>query len=161
MELIKLAELVGGALQRDGLMLVTAESCTGGWVAQEVTSISGSSQWFERGFVTYSNSAKEEMLGVSSATLEQYGAVSEQTVAEMVVGALERSHGQVALAISGIAGPDGGTLEKPVGTVCFAWGREGQSVVTRHLRFSGDRQEVRRQSVIYALNGVLELLQHE
>jgi nicotinamide-nucleotide amidase len=161
MELIKLAEFVGAALQRRGLMLATAESCTGGWVAQAVTSIPGSSQWFERGFVTYSNSAKEEMLGVSCATLEQHGAVSEQTVAAMVTGALNHSHAQVALAISGIAGPDGGSLEKPVGTVCLAWGLKDQPVITQRLRLSGDRQEVRRQAVIYALNGLLELLSDE
>jgi nicotinamide-nucleotide amidase len=161
MELMRLAELVGTALQRRGLMLATAESCTGGWVAQVVTSVPGSSQWFERGFVTYSNSAKQEMLGVSAATLEQYGAVSEETAAEMVTGALSYSHAQITLAVSGIAGPDGGSLEKPVGTMCLAWGLKGQPVVTRRLRLPGARQEVRRQAVIYALNGLLELLGDE
>lgn len=161
MELIGLAEAAGRALQASGLMLATAESCTGGGVAQAITEIPGSSLWFERGFVTYSNRAKEEMLGVGSSTLSQFGAVSEETVAEMVRGALARSHAQVALAISGIAGPDGGTLQKPVGTVCFAWGLAGQPVVTRRLRLSGDRHEVRQQAVICAIEGLVELLQHE
>lgn len=160
MELIRLAELVGVAMQQRGLILATAESCTGGWVAQVVTSVPGSSQWFDRGFVTYSNSAKQEMLGVSEATLIQYGAVSEPVVAQMVAGALSRSHAQVALAISGIAGPDGGSQEKPVGTVCFAWGVKDQPVVTRRLHLPGERQEVRRQAMIYSLNGLLELLAH-
>ena len=161
MELMRLAEFVGAALQRRGLMLATAESCTGGWVAQAVTSIPGSSQWFERGFVTYSNDAKQEMLGVSAATLEQHGAVSEETVAEMMTGALSHSHAQIALGISGVAGPDGGSLEKPVGTICLAWGLKGQPVVTRRVQLPGERQEVRRLAVIYALNGLLELLGHE
>ena len=158
---MRLAEFVGAALQRRGLMLATAESCTGGWVAQAVTSIPGSSQWFERGFVTYSNDAKQEMLGVSAATLEQHGAVSEETVAEMMTGALSHSHAQIALGISGVAGPDGGSLEKPVGTICLAWGLKGQPVVTRRVQLPGERQEVRRLAVIYALNGLLELLGHE
>lgn len=161
MALIKLAESVGGALQRCGLMLATAESCTGGWVAQVVTSVPGSSQWFERGFITYSNSAKQEMLGVGDAALAQYGAVSEQVVEQMVLGALSRSRAQIALAVSGVAGPDGGSREKPVGTVCLAWGLKGQTVVTRRLQLVGDRQEVRRQAVISALNGLLELLNDE
>jgi nicotinamide-nucleotide amidase len=148
-------------LRQRGLMLATAESCTGGWVAQLVTSVPGSSQWFDRGFVTYSNSAKQEMLGVSAAVLEQHGAVSEQTVAAMVSGALSHSHAQVALAISGVAGPAGGSLEKPVGTVCLAWGMTDQPVVTRRLQLPGERQEVRRQAVVLALNGLLELLGHE
>lgn len=161
MELIKLAESVGMVLQRRGLMLTTAESCTGGWVAQLVTSVPGSSQWFERGFVTYSNSAKQEMLGVSDEVLAQYGAVSEQVVEQMVVGALSHSHAQVALAISGIAGPDGGSLAKPVGTVCLAWGLQFQPIVTRRIQLSGDRQEVRKRAVIAALNGLFELLEDE
>ena len=156
-QLYELAERVGQALKARGLMLVTAESCTGGWVAEAVTSIAGSSDWFERGFVTYSNASKEELLGVSADTLKEHGAVSEQTAREMAEGALARAKGTLALAITGVAGPGGGSREKPVGTVCFAWADEKKTVVeTRH--FSGDRESVRRQSVLRALEGVLEHL---
>jgi nicotinamide-nucleotide amidase len=158
MDLMQLAEAVGERLNKEGLMLVTAESCTGGGVAQAVTAVSGSSHWFERGFVTYTNSAKQEMLGVAAQTLEQYGAVSEQTVCEMAQGALQHSHAHVALAISGVAGPGGGSLEKPVGTVCLAWAGEGREPVSRTEHFLGDREAVRRQAVERALQGVLDLL---
>lgn len=156
--LIELAVKVGEALQAQGLMLATAESCTGGWVAQAVTAVPGSSQWFERGFVTYTYISKREMLGVSQQTLAAHGAVSEQTVREMVNGALTNSHAQIAVAVSGTAGPSGGTAEKPVGTVCFAWGvKNGEpKSATRH--FPGDREAVRRGSVEFALSGVLDLL---
>jgi nicotinamide-nucleotide amidase len=138
-------------------MLVTAESCTGGWVAQAVTAIAGSSDWFDRGFVTYSNEAKQEMLGVRAETLTRYGAVSEETAREMAQGALSRSRATLALAVTGVAGPAAGSREKPVGMVCFAWARkQGARVAT--MRFSGDRESVRRQSVIHALEGVLETL---
>ena len=139
-------------------MLVTAESCTGGWAAQAVTAIAGSSDWFERGFVTYSNAAKEEMLGVRPATIAKYGAVSEETAREMALGALKHSRGTIALAITGIAGPSGGSAEKPVGTVCFAWARKGHDAIAETRRFSGDRDAVRRQSVEHALGKVLQLL---
>ncbi len=138
-------------------MLVTAESCTGGWAAQVVTSVPGSSDWFERGLVTYSNAAKQELLGVRKSTLEKHGAVSEETAREMALGALGRSRGTVALAITGVAGPTGGSAAKPVGTVCFAWAR-GRRVASETRRFSGDRESVRRQSVVRALEGVLEAL---
>lgn len=151
-----LAARVGAALKARGWMLALAESCTGGGVAEAVTSIPGSSFWFDRGFVTYSNASKFDMLDVSPDTVAKYGAVSEQTVAEMAKGALAYSRAQVAVAISGIAGPDGGTAEKPVGTVCFAWNING-TLVTETLRFSGDRQAVRRQSVQHALQGLLQL----
>jgi nicotinamide-nucleotide amidase len=153
--LFDLAVRVGQALKAKGWMLVTAESCTGGWVGEAVTMVSGSSEWFERGFITYTNVAKQEMLGVKAATLEAYGAVSEQTVREMVAGALANSHGHVAVAVSGVAGPTGGTPAKPVGTVCLAWGSRGvePTAVTRH--YAGDREAVRRQSVVEVLVGVL------
>jgi len=152
-----LAKKVGARLKAARGMLVTAESCTGGWVAEAVTSIAGSSDWFERGFVTYSNASKEELLGVSRNTLKEHGAVSEQTAREMAEGALARARGTLALAITGVAGPGGGSGEKPVGTVCFAWADHQKTVVeTRH--FSGDRESVRRQSVLRALEGVLEHL---
>jgi nicotinamide-nucleotide amidase len=155
-----LAAQVGGALKAHGLMLATAESCTGGGVAQAITEVAGSSAWFERGFITYSNQSKQEMLGVSEATLVQHGAVSEATVREMVAGALQHSAAQVALAVSGIAGPDGGTAEKPVGTVWFAWGiRHGMTVARLH-HLAGDRAQVRARAVHIALQGVVDLLKY-
>ena len=157
-ELFDLAARAGQALKARGWMLVTAESCTGGWVSECVTMVPGSSDWFERGFVTYTNVAKREMLGVRSQTLETHGAVSEQTVREMVVGALAASHGQIAVAVSGVAGPSGGTAQKPVGMVCFAWGMRGAEPYATTRLLSGDREAVRRQSVIVVLEGVLELL---
>jgi nicotinamide-nucleotide amidase len=153
-----LAEKLGQRLKATGELLVTAESCTGGWAAQAVTAIAGSSAWFERGFVTYSNAAKEEMLGVRPATIEKHGAVSEATAREMALGALEHSRGTIALAITGIAGPSGGSAAKPVGTVCFAWARKGHDVSAETRRFPGDRDAVRRQSVEHALGKVLQLL---
>jgi nicotinamide-nucleotide amidase len=154
-----LATLVGAKLKAKGLMLATAESCTGGWVAQAVTAVAGSSDWFERGFVTYSDAAKQEMLDVSARTLAAHGAVSEQTAREMAAGALAHSRAQVALAITGIAGPTGGSREKPVGMVCFAWAIRGGVVSAVTHRFNGDRESVRRKSVIAALQGVLELVE--
>jgi nicotinamide-nucleotide amidase len=156
--LTTLATLVGAKLRAKRLMLTTAESCTGGWVAQTVTAIGGSSEWFERGFVTYSDAAKREMLGVSARTLAAHGAVSEQTAGEMAAGALAHSRAHVAVAITGIAGPTGGSPEKPLGMVCFAWAaKDGVlNAETRHLK--GNRESVRRQSVIAALQRVLELL---
>jgi nicotinamide-nucleotide amidase len=152
----ELAERVGAALKARGKKLVTAESCTGGWVAMAVTAVAGSSDWFERGYVTYSNDAKREDLGVSEATLRGHGAVSEETAREMAAGAL-RKGGQVALAITGVAGPSGGTPDKPVGMVCFAW-TDGSKMRSETKRFDGDRERVRRQAVVHALQEVLELL---
>ena len=157
--LTTLAILVGARLNARGLRLATAESCTGGWVAGAVTAIAGSSAWFDCGFVTYSNDAKMEMLGVSAATLEAFGAVSEQTAGEMAAGALAHSHAQLALSITGVAGPGGGSAEKPVGMVCFGWAGEGGAPLVITRNFSGDRESVRRQSVICALQGVLERLE--
>jgi len=154
----ELAEKLGAKIKAAKAMLVTAESCTGGWVAQAVTSVSGSSDWFERGYVTYSNDAKRELLQVQEKTLSTHGAVSEETAREMALGALERSHGTVSVAITGVAGPTGGSAAKPVGTVCFAWARKGGAVKSETRRFSGDRESVRRQSVVRALEGVLEVL---
>ena len=153
-----LAVQVGNVLKSHGLMLATVESCTGGGVAQAVTSVAGSSVWFERGFVTYSNLSKQQMLGVSEVTLAQYGAVSEAVVREMVAGALAGSTAQVALAVSGIAGPDGGTPDKPVGTVWFAWGIKNLAVHTQRHQLAGNRAEVRARAVCIALQGVIELL---
>ena len=163
-ELQALSIAVGTALVNQKLMLACAESCTGGWISELVTSTAGSSEWFERGFVTYSNRAKQEMLGVGEASLAIHGAVSEETAREMALGALAHSHAQIALAVTGIAGPGGGvppfggSSGKPVGTVCFAWCRNQVSVVSETHHFSGDREAVRRQAVITSLRGLLSLL---
>ena len=155
-ELESLAAEVGQVLGRKGWRLVTAESCTGGWIAQASTAIAGSSEWFERGFVTYSNEAKQEMLGVQAETLMHHGAVSEVTVREMAVGALAASRAQVAVAVSGIAGPSGGSAAKPVGTVWIAWAVVTGRVGATRYHFAGDRQAIRAQTVQQALKGVLE-----
>jgi len=154
--LTTLAARVGARLKDRGVKLTAAESCTGGWVAQAVTSVSGSSDWFERGFVTYSNEAKREMLGVRAETLDRFGAVSEETAREMALGALAASRAQVAVAITGVAGPTGGTPAKPVGMVCLAWASKESGVDTVTKHFPGDREAVRRQSVVCALEGVFE-----
>lgn len=153
-----LAAQAGAALKARGLMLATAESCTGGGVAQALTDIAGSSVWFERGFVTYSNIAKFEMLGVRQSTLETHGAVSEATVREMAAGALTHSHANISVSVSGIAGPSGGTAEKPVGTVWFAWALRDGEVHARLHHLAGNRAAVREQSVQIALQGVFNLL---
>ncbi len=140
------------------MFLTTAESCTGGWIAQEVTAVSGSSAWFDRGFITYSNTAKNEMLGVKSSTLKKFGAVSEEVAREMAEGALRNSSAQLSIAVSGIAGPTGATKGKPVGTVCFAWALKNSAVKTEQYLFSGDRESVRYQSVIVALKGVISII---
>jgi len=154
---IELAQQVAAALQARGLRIVTAESCTGGWVSMALTAVAGSSDWFERGYVTYSNAAKRDDLGVQEETLRRHGAVSEETAREMATGALKRGGGQVALAITGIAGPTGGSAAKPVGTVCFAWAH-GSRISSETRRFDGDRESVRRQSVLHCLQGLLQLL---
>jgi nicotinamide-nucleotide amidase len=158
MRLGPLARRVGARLRERGLVLATAESCTGGWIAQAVTSIAGSSEWFERGFVTYSNESKKELLGVRGATLARHGAVSEATAREMASGALRRSRAQIAVAVTGIAGPGGGTKRKPVGMVCFAWAEKKGGAKSATRRFAGGREAVRRRSVAFALQGVLERL---
>lgn len=153
-----LAAQVGGLLKAHGLMLATAESCTGGGVAHAITEISGSSAWFDRGFVTYSNLAKQQMLGVNEATLIQHGAVSEAVVREMASGALLHSKAHVSVAVSGIAGPTGGTAEKPVGTIWFAWAIKDRTCVAHLHHLHGNRSEVRAQSVRIALQGIVDLL---
>ncbi len=150
-ELEALATKVGRWLSDKGWLLATAESCTGGWISTAVTAVAGSSDWFDRGFVTYSYEAKEEVLGVSRKTLAERGAVSEEVVREMVAGALAASRADVVLAVSGIAGPGGATADKPVGTVCFAWARRDGIVASETLRFDGDRRAVRLATVRHAL----------
>lgn len=157
-ELLQLAHLVGQKLHARGWMLASAESCTGGWVAQVVTAIPGSSAWFDRGFVTYSNQSKQEMLGVTHATLETHGAVSEETVKEMASGAVTHSQAHIGVALSGIAGPGGGTPKKPVGTVCIGWATLDGEALSTTCRLSGDREEIRSRAVAAALRGLIELL---
>jgi nicotinamide-nucleotide amidase len=153
----QLAQDTGRFLLARGLLLVTAESCTGGWIGKVMTDVAGSSQWFERGFVTYTNEAKRELLEVEAELFEAHGAVSLPVVTQMALGALRHSHAQVAVAVSGIAGPGGGSEAKPVGTVCFGWAW-GKFRWADRRWFSGDREAVRRQAVIRALEGVRELL---
>jgi nicotinamide-nucleotide amidase len=156
-----LSQALVGELVDAGKTLATAESCSGGWIAKALTDVPGSSAVFGYGIVSYSNDAKVSLLGVGADTLERHGAVSEQTVLEMAQGALATSGADVALAVSGIAGPDGGTAEKPVGTVWFAWARrqeDGASADAACRRFAGDRTAVREQSVVTALQGLRERL---
>lgn len=157
--LASLAAQVGAALTARGRKLTVAESCTGGWIAKLLTDIPGSSAWFDRGFVTYSNAAKEEMLAVRPATLAAHGAVSEAIVLEMAAGALAASHADVALAVTGIAGPDGGTPDKPVGTVWLAWALAATAPEAELQHFSGDREAVRAAAVAAALQGLLARLE--
>lgn len=141
-----------------GWMMAAAESCTGGWIAKCCTDLAGSSAWFERGFVSYSNAAKEELLGVDAGLLETAGAVSREVALQMAQGARSRAGVNIAVAVTGIAGPDGGTTEKPLGTVWFGWSMEGGNDAELK-QFHGDRDAVRRQTVAYALQGLIERLQ--
>ncbi len=153
-ELHALAEDVGARLSAARQMLVTAESCTGGWIAKTVTDIAGSSEWFDCGLAVYSYEAKQALLGVRAETLEHLGAVSRETVIEMVSGALSHSGASVAVAVTGIAGPGGGTVDKPVGTVWIAWKRRGGYPRAEAFHFEGDREAVRRRTVAAALQGL-------
>lgn len=156
-DLDRLSAEVGDALRARGWMLATAESCTGGGVAECVTRTAGSSAWFDRGFITYTNAAKHELLGVGIHTLDNHGAVSEQTAREMAEGALRESGAHIAVAVTGVAGPGGGSATKPVGLVCFAWSvLEGASRTEQH-QFEGDRANIRRQAIDMALRGVIAL----
>lgn len=157
-DLENLAAELGTALLARGEWLAAAESCTGGWLAQSVTAIAGSSAWFDRGFVTYSNEAKMDMLGVPAKTLERHGAVSEATARAMAQGALAHSRANWTVAITGIAGPSGGSPEKPVGTVCFAWAGKDGGCEAQTCLFSGERAAVREQSVRHALLGLIQRL---
>ncbi|MUI14057.1 nicotinamide-nucleotide amidohydrolase family protein [Massilia dura] len=153
----ELAAQVGRALQDKGLLLVTAESCTGGGVSQAVTEIAGSTGWFDCGFVCYSNASKTELLEVPAALVAQFGSVSEEVAAAMAQGALANSNAHLAVSTTGIAGPTGAVPGKPVGTVCFGWAN-GDTVHTERLVFSGDRRAVREQTVIHALQGLLRFV---
>jgi len=155
------AEQLAELFLTTGSKLATAESCTGGGLAEILTRIPGSSAWFERGFVTYSNEAKQEMLAVPFDTLQQYGAVSEETASAMASGAVENSRADYSVAITGVAGPGGGTEDKPVGTVCLGWYKRGGSGTTTRIRFDGDRLKVREQSCLLAIQGLKDLLQKD
>ncbi|MFT5131842.1 MAG: nicotinamide-nucleotide amidase [Gammaproteobacteria bacterium] len=156
---LSLTKRLADAMLLNRYTLVTAESCTGGGIAQNLTSIAGSSQWFDRGFVTYSNESKQEMLSVSVDILTMFGAVSEECAGAMVEGALNKSHADIGVSVTGIAGPDGGTEDKPVGTVCFGWRQRDRETLTTRIVFAGNREEVRQQSVLMALQGLLDLLE--
>lgn len=147
---------VAETLNKNHFMLTTAESCTGGWVAKCCTDLAGSSSWFERGFVTYSNQAKQDQLGVQLASLQQDGAVSQTVAEEMALGALNNSCADISVALTGIAGPDGGTETKPVGTVWIGWARKSDKVVSQLFQFEGDRESIRRQAVLNALSGIIK-----
>ena len=153
-----ISQRMGRACKRRKVMVAAAESCTGGGVAAAITRISGSAKWFDRGFVTYQNDAKKQMLGVKQRTLKQHGAVSEAVAREMAAGALRESQADVSVAVTGIAGPTGAAPGKPVGTVWFAWATRGGPIQSRCFRFRGGRDEVRRQSVAMALQGIADLL---
>lgn len=157
-ELIDLASRAGRALQARGLLLATAESCTGGGIAHAITEIAGSSEWFERGFVTYSNTSKTELLDVPTALIDKFGAVSEEVADAMASGAVTRSKAHVGVSTTGIAGPGGAVPGKPVGTVCFGWSN-GRRTITERLVFQGDRQAVREQTVMHSLHGLLHFLE--
>jgi nicotinamide-nucleotide amidase len=157
-DVTELARTLGRMARRRRVDVVTAESCTGGGVATAITRISGSAKWFERGFVTYSNDAKKQMLGVKQRSLGNYGAVSEQVAREMARGALRHSSGDVSVAVTGIAGPTGGSRSKPVGLVWFAWAVRDGDVQARRFRFKGDRTGIRLQAVAVALAGLIDLL---
>lgn len=156
-EIIELAQQVGKKLQEKNLLLATAESCTGGWVAQAITEIAGSTAWFDCGFIPYSNAAKTEMLDVRDALIAQFGSVSEEVAVAMASGALANSNAHVSLSTTGIAGPTGAVPGKPVGTVCFAWA-QGERTHSERLVFAGDRHAVREQTVVHALQGLLRFL---
>lgn len=162
-KLTLIVEQLAGLLINNNKQLAVAESCTGGWVAKVLTDIAGSSAWFDRGFVTYSNEAKQEMLGVAESTLETHGAVSQETIHEMALGALKNSHADFSLSISGIAGPDGGSVEKPVGFVWFAWAVNDNNSVnilaSENKVFDGDRDSVRHQAVEYALTELIKYIE--
>jgi nicotinamide-nucleotide amidase len=157
-DIIDLATRTGAALRAKGWLLCTAESCTGGGIAQAVTEIAGSSDWFDCGFVTYSNASKEALLDVPAALIAQFGAVSEEVAAAMAQGARANSRAGVAVSTTGIAGPGGAAPGKPVGTVCFAWSTEG-TTRTQRLVFQGDRHAVREQSVRHSLQGLLQFIE--
>lgn len=157
-DVISLATQVGRALQAKGLLLATAESCTGGGVGQAITEVAGSSEWFDCGFITYSNASKTELLNVPAALIAQFGSVSEEVAGAMAEGALANSNAHVTLSTTGIAGPGGAVPGKPVGTVCFAWARDDHTFTERHV-YSGDRQAVRQQTVAHALKGLLRFLE--
>lgn len=160
-QFIPLLKKIAELLSQNSWQLVTAESCTGGLISSFITELPGSSVWFERGFITYSNLSKQEMLAVPEDLLDQFGAVSEEVAAAMALGALKHSAGHIALSVTGIAGPDGGSTEKPVGTVCFGWARPGVEPKTLRVQLQGTRQEIRLSACQLALEGVISVILKE
>jgi nicotinamide-nucleotide amidase len=160
-ELAQLVDSLATALINRGWNMVAAESCTGGWIAKCCTDRAGSSAWFERGLVTYSNAAKHDLLGVDVVVLEREGAVSREVALQMAAGARRRAGVEAALAVTGVAGPDGGSADKPVGTVWFAWAVGGKPAEAERVVFAGDREAVRRQTVAHALRGLINRLPRE
>lgn len=163
-DIIDMSARVGRLLQAKGLLLATAESCTGGGIGQAITEIAGSSEWYDRGFITYSNAAKTELLNVPASMIAQFGAVSEEVARAMAEGCVAHSNAQVSVSVTGIAGPGGAVPGKPVGTVCFGWALRQHGSARTHTErrvFSGDRQAVRRQSVEHALHGLLRFLEQK
>ena len=157
-EIERLVQQLASRLLNCGWTMATAESCTGGWIAKCCTDLAGSSAWFDRGFVTYSDQAKHDLLAVKLSTLKKEGAVSKATVMQMAEGACQRAGVNASLAVTGIAGPDGGSADKPVGMVWFAWSLEGRQASSEVMHFAGDRDAVRRQTVVHALSGLQDLL---
>jgi nicotinamide-nucleotide amidase len=158
MDTFQLASVLGEKLKQKQWLLAVAESCTGGGLAQAITSVPGTSGWFERGFVTYSNLAKQEMLGVATKTLNKYGAVSSEVAQEMAEGVLHHSSADIGIAITGVAGPSGGSKEKPVGLVWFGFAGENFTTITKKQNFSGSRAEVREQAIIFVLKELISIL---
>lgn len=149
---------IAAKLLEKKMVLATAESCTGGWIAQQLTDIAGSSEWFDCGLVTYSNKSKQKLLGVSAESLSAYGAVSPEVVTEMAEGVVSTAGVSISVATSGVAGPGGGSSDKPVGMVWFAWAEQGKETRTEKKQFSGNRESVRKQAVKHALDGILKNL---
>tara|TARA_B100000035_G_scaffold312642_1_gene324563 strand:- start:6070 stop:6570 length:501 start_codon:yes stop_codon:yes gene_type:complete len=156
-EIDLLAQNLGNQCIKNAYNLVIAESCTGGLICSTITSVSGSSQWFDRGFVTYSNQSKCDLLGVTKKTLDNYGAVSQNVANEMVLGALQNSHANISLSITGIAGPNGGSKDKPVGTVYFAICNQNSIIFESKSNFSGSRREIQKKALLFALNNLLKV----
>lgn len=155
--MIEIVSQLAKWMQQHQYRLAVAESCTGGLISKIITDLPGSSVWFERGFITYSNQAKIDMLGVCNQTLDRYGAVSLEVASEMARGALKHSLADIALSVTGVAGPEGGTIDKPVGTVCFSWAYRERRTLQRLKQFKGNRNEIREQSALFALENVLKM----
>ena len=156
-DVINLTRVLGAKFLKQGIILTTVESCTGGLLAGKLTNIAGSSTWFDRGFITYSNQSKIDCVGVMKSTIQKYGAVSQQTASEMALGGIHYSQGNICLSITGIAGPSGGTKLKPVGTIFFAIAKKQDVIFEHHAFFDGNREDIREKALLFALNQLLAL----